>query len=178
MNFDLRIKELTHIYDTFSEHDDDLDFPLNHKTPFFVTNDFESFADVDKLKLVDYLTEVDWSKSSPFRDNKGNVWKFATPISNISYNRFVMFTKARMDKMPWDRLDKLRIRNESDPVEGHGMVFTVKSYNDIGATLVLEDGREITFDYLKLFVKYKLCVGGIWMPFGFDTEEDFEETVQ
>lgn len=35
MNFDLRIKELTHIYDTFSEYDDDLDFPLNHKTPFF-----------------------------------------------------------------------------------------------------------------------------------------------
>lgn len=175
MNFDLRIKELTHIYDTFSEYDDDLDFPLNHKTPFFVTNDFEMFADVDKLKLVDYLTEVDWSKSSPFRDNKGKEWKFATPISNISYNRFVIFTKERMDKMPWDKLkDKLRIRNEGDPVECQGMFFTVKSYDNTTATLVLEDGREVTFDYLKLFVKYKLRVGGVWMPFGFDTEEDFE----
>lgn len=174
MNFDLRIKELTNIYDTFSEFDDDLEFPLNHKTPFLVTNDFENFADVDKLELVDFLSEVDWAKSSPFCDNNGKSWKFATPISNIQYDRFVMFTKERMDKIQWDKLDKLRIRNESDPVEEYGKVFTVKSYNDIGATLVIEDGREMTFNYLELFVKFKLCIGGIWMPFGFDTEEDFE----
>lgn len=175
MNFDLRIKELTHIYDAFSEYDDNLDFPLNHKTPFFVTNNFEDFADIDKLKLVDFLTEIDWTKSSPFRDNEGNTWKFATPISNIDYNRFVMFTKERMNKIPWDKLDKIRIRNESDSVEEHGKCFTVKSYNNDTATLVLEDGREMTFNFLALFVNYKLCIGGIWMPFGFDTEENIEQ---
>lgn len=179
MNFDLRIKDLTKVWDCFSEHDENFCFADYCRESFFITNCFFYFSDVNKLRYVDRIVKVDWTQKYPFIDNKGRAWAYATPFSNIDYDRFVVFTRERMKKIPWNMEGlTLRIKHNDAEFDDQGKAFTLESFNDNAVSIKTEDGNTHNIPFYDLFLCYKLCFGGIWMPFGFDTEEDFEEIEQ